>query len=52
MKNGRLAAQYSGGTLAFNALTVYSILIIAVWFPAFAASRQHLPELLTAGVKG
>jgi ABC-type lipoprotein release transport system permease subunit len=52
MKNGRLAAQYSGGPLAFNALAVYSMLIIAVWVPAFAASRQHLPEMLTAGVKG
>ncbi|MDR1469523.1 MAG: ABC transporter permease [Spirochaetaceae bacterium] len=52
MKNGRLAAQYSGGPLAFNALAVYSMLLIAVWFPAFAASRQHLPEMLTAGTKG
>jgi putative ABC transport system permease protein len=52
MQNGRLAAQYSGGTLAFNALAIYSILIIAVWFPALAASRQHLPEMLAAGAKG
>ncbi|MDR0637950.1 MAG: FtsX-like permease family protein [Spirochaetaceae bacterium] len=52
MKNGRLAARYSGGPLAFNALAVYSMLVMAVWFPAFAASRQHLPEMLTAGPKG
>jgi hypothetical protein len=52
MKNGRLAAKYSLTTLAFNSLAVYSILIIAVWFPAFAASRQSLPEMLTAGMKG
>jgi ABC-type lipoprotein release transport system permease subunit len=52
MKNGRLAAQYSLPSLAFNSLAVYTILIIAVWFPAFAASRQNLPEMLTTGAKG
>ena len=52
MKNGRLSAQYAGGPLAVNALAVYSMLILAVWFPAFAASRQHLPEMLAAGTKG
>jgi hypothetical protein len=52
MKNGRLAAKYSATSLALNALAVYSILIVAVWFPALAASRQGLPEMLAAGAKG
>jgi ABC-type lipoprotein release transport system permease subunit len=52
MKNGRLAAKYSAASLALNSLAVYSILILAVWFPAFATSRQNLPEMLAAGAKG
>ncbi|MDR1095674.1 MAG: FtsX-like permease family protein [Spirochaetaceae bacterium] len=52
MKNGRLAAKYSATSLALNALAVYSILVVAVWFPALAASRQGLPEMLAAGAKG
>jgi ABC-type lipoprotein release transport system permease subunit len=52
MKNGRLAAKYSAASLALNSLAVYSILIVAVWFPALAASRQGLPEMLAAGAKG
>ncbi|MDR1230008.1 MAG: FtsX-like permease family protein [Spirochaetaceae bacterium] len=52
MKNGRLAAKYSAASLALNSLAVYSILIVAVWFPALATSRRNLPEMLAAGAKG
>jgi ABC-type lipoprotein release transport system permease subunit len=52
MRNGRLAARYAPASLALNAFAVYSMLIMAVWFPAFAASRQSLPDMLSTGLKG
>jgi ABC-type antimicrobial peptide transport system permease subunit len=52
MKNGRLAARYTAASLALNALAVYSILIVAVWFPSHALSKRSLPEMLSAGMKG
>jgi ABC-type lipoprotein release transport system permease subunit len=52
MKNGRLSARYAPAALALNALAVYATLVAAVWFPAFTASRQHLPDMLTAAGKG
>jgi ABC-type lipoprotein release transport system permease subunit len=52
MKNGRLAARYTAASLALNALAVYSILFVAVWFPSLALSKRSLPEMLSAGMKG
>ncbi|MDR1317647.1 MAG: ABC transporter permease [Spirochaetales bacterium] len=49
MKNGRLEALFLPATVLLNVFLVLSILIPAVWFPAFAVSRNPLPEMLSGG---
>ena len=52
MKNGRLSPSYLVTSLAINSFSLYIVLILAVWLPAFGASRQALPAMLAASAKG
>jgi ABC-type lipoprotein release transport system permease subunit len=46
-KDGKLRSLYLPGTMLINIAAVFAVLIAAVWEPAFRASRDHLPEMLS-----
>jgi ABC-type lipoprotein release transport system permease subunit len=52
MRHGRLFPLYLLPTIAKNAIAVYLILLIAVYFPALSVTKQSLPRMLSAGAKG
>jgi putative ABC transport system permease protein len=47
MKDGKLRSLYLPETILINIVTVFAVLIAAVWEPAFRSSRDHLPEMLS-----
>ncbi|GHU80909.1 hypothetical protein FACS189468_2030 [Spirochaetia bacterium] len=49
MRNGKLTALYIPGTVLINALAVFCMLFLAVWFPVFRSSRKPLPQMLSGG---
>jgi ABC-type lipoprotein release transport system permease subunit len=49
MKDGRLMILYLPRTLLINLAAVLSLLLAAVWFPAFRSSRTPLPGILSGG---
>jgi ABC-type antimicrobial peptide transport system permease subunit len=51
LKNGRLLALYAPAATAINIASIYAILFIAVYAPAFRSSRCPLPEMLSGGFK-
>jgi ABC-type lipoprotein release transport system permease subunit len=50
MKDGKLRSLYLPGTMLINIAAVFAVLIAAVWEPAFRASRDHLPEMLSGRI--
>jgi ABC-type lipoprotein release transport system permease subunit len=46
---GRLSALYLPETMLINTAALFVVLFAAVWFPAFRASRNFLPKMLTGG---
>jgi ABC-type lipoprotein release transport system permease subunit len=49
MKDGRLTALYQVRTMLVNLAAVFIILLAALWFPVFRASRNPLPLMLSGG---
>jgi ABC-type lipoprotein release transport system permease subunit len=49
MKDGGLGALYLPRTVLINIAAVFALLLAAVWFPAFRASRNPLPQMLSGG---
>jgi ABC-type antimicrobial peptide transport system permease subunit len=50
--HGRLHAVHKISALLINIAAVYIVIILAVYFPVFRASRLPLPQMLSGGVKG
>jgi ABC-type lipoprotein release transport system permease subunit len=51
MKDGRLSGRYVPRTIIINIAAVFCILLPAVWFPSYKASRMPLPGMLSGGMK-
>ncbi|GHV55581.1 ABC transporter permease [Spirochaetia bacterium] len=49
MKDGSLTPLYQVRTILINLISVFGILLAAVWFPAFRSSRDPLPQMLSGG---
>ncbi|AEF84495.1 efflux ABC transporter, permease protein [Treponema primitia ZAS-2] len=49
MKNGRLTPLYLSNTMLINLAVFFSILMAAIWLPAFRSSRNPLPGMLSGG---
>jgi len=46
LKDGKLSILYLPKTVFLNVTLIFVVLIVAVFFPSFRASRKHLPSLL------
>jgi ABC-type lipoprotein release transport system permease subunit len=47
LKDGSLSVLYLPGTVFFNVLLIFIILVTAVLLPSFRVSKKHLPSLLS-----
>jgi ABC-type lipoprotein release transport system permease subunit len=52
LKDGKLGHLFAAQDVVFNIFAIYVVIFIAVFFPAYEASRSKIPEMLAGASKG